>query len=446
MDYIYILFVTEIFLLILAYWISDGDIISPSVVSIFMFLISTVCVMYNYQYWNVEYSFRAYYTITAGLLTMIVTESFIIIIPKRQIPKTLTEDIKLSEIKPIYIQGIKNVVLIAAEMILFVYFIMEVLRLGRSLGSTGLMAIGTVKESIDLDTHFSSISKLAYNYIFLISIIYIYAFINNVIICKEKLVKNTLYIIPIIMGFITEVFRGARGPLLQYIGIIFIIYIVLSRWKKGLKSVDIIKFIKIVIPVTVIILLSFYMLRQIVKGRTIRTSFVDYITYYIGSPLYLFNKYLDNPSLVYYGPKYFGGLTFTNFYNTLYRIGVVDNRIGILNYTKIGGGFNGGGNEYTFFMRPHYDFGSFGMILFTSIFYGIFSWTYYTKIKYRTSGEKRFKTLLIYAYFYYMVLLSFYYTFTVQEVRPQTFVLIMVLMFLYKICFKIKIVIRSYYF
>lgn len=76
MNYIYILLLTEIILLVIAFIACGRDIMSPSVVMVGVFLIATIFAVLNVENWNIEYSFSAYILLSTGLGVFIFTESF----------------------------------------------------------------------------------------------------------------------------------------------------------------------------------------------------------------------------------------------------------------------------------------------------------------------------------------------------------------------------------
>ena len=46
---------------------------------------------------------------------------------------------------------------------------------------------------------------------------------------------------------------------------------------------------------------------------------------------------------------------------------------------------------------------------------------------------------MVFSYFYFMIVMSFYYAFTAQEVRPQTLVLMMFMYVLYITIFRVRV-------
>ena len=76
MDYIYLLFFTELFFICISLWITRNNFLSPSFITYVMFAIGTLCVIYNFEFWNVSYSFKAYIITFLGFLSMLLPEIF----------------------------------------------------------------------------------------------------------------------------------------------------------------------------------------------------------------------------------------------------------------------------------------------------------------------------------------------------------------------------------
>ena len=141
---------------------------------------------------------------------------------------------------------------------------------------------------------------------------------------------------------------------------------------------------------------------------------------------------------MYSKTAYFGGTSFANLYGYLYTKGIVNAPVGILNFTPLDNDISRAGNEYTIFMRPYHDFGYVGMLIFIMIFYHIISKTYYKLLFSKCKKNTKF-SLMVFSYFYFMIVMSFYYAFTAQEVRPQTLVLMMFMYVLYITIFRVRV-------
>ena len=78
------------------------------------------------------------------------------------------------------------------------------------------------------------------------------------------------------------------------------------------------------------------------------------------------------------------------------------------------------------------------MLIFIMIFYHIISKAYYKLLFSKYKKNTKF-SLMVFSYFYFMIVMSFYYAFTAQEVRPQTLVLMMFMYILYITIFRVRV-------
>jgi len=431
----YFLLICIFLLWIISLFIFNKDILSPSVVTNTVFLISGFCVLFNYSYWNVVYNLQAALIIILGLILIILVELLVKSFKnKLNYRKNKNRKINIIII-PKYLLLIINVVLI----VLFSIYIITTIKLGLSIGATGFLIFGAVKESTEVSI--SGFPLICYDLCYFTGFVFIYLFLNNVIKIKNGIRKNLFLLIPIIIGIFSVLAMGARGPIMQYL--VCFIFLLVSLYRRRYRiSINIKRsiFFKIILS-TFIFLILFYGVREIVKGRTNSSSFLQYITYYMGSPLYLFSSFIKNTSSVYSGYSYFGVATFTNFYGSLYDWGLVDFPVSTLNFLSINGGISGG-NEFTIFMRPYYDFGLIGMLIFLFLFYSMFNFFYYFKLKDQTKLDD--SGLLIYSMYFYMVVMSFYYCFTCQDFRLQTIIIIIYVVLLYKFILKVSTKIKIY--
>ena len=407
---------------VLSFYAFKGDFLSPSLISSAVFLLSCICVLINYQKWQIEYHFSTVMVIFVGFCAIFLAE----LIAKKTAFKTHYS--YLHNAKPIRYSPLFLLFFIVISAVALLYFCNYILKLGNSIGINGLMAIGTVKDSTEVSV--GGIPLLAFDLCFYSGFVFIYVWCHNTVMCKQKKRRNFLLLLPVLFGLVAVVFRGARGPLLQYV-VAFFFLSVLFKSKEIVTLRHRLKVLFKIVLVGLIFSVGFYFLREIVKGRSNGSSFIDYITYYIGSPLYLFDKIVQDPSRVYSGYNYFGSATFTNLYGTLYQLGFVPYNISGLNFTTVMiGDFQLSGNEYTLFMRPYYDFGLIGMSIFVFVLYGTFSFAYHHCLKDNFFKRKYRNLTIVYSMFFYWIVMSFYYCFTAQDVRPQTIVLIALVLFL----------------
>ena len=77
MNYLYLLLITEIVFLLIHMAATKLDFTSPGFVTLALFILSTVCVIWNEDYWDVEFHPLTYWLVTAGLAVAIGVELII---------------------------------------------------------------------------------------------------------------------------------------------------------------------------------------------------------------------------------------------------------------------------------------------------------------------------------------------------------------------------------
>ena len=436
MSYIYWMIIIEVVLMIVIYVHNKGDVFAPSFLALLLFFIATLCIFYNEELWAVTYTKEAFSIVVLGFVSIYFADLLSRHISKYKI-KIMKRDSKRITTLPDYLE-IRTNVLVIIYIVMFlglVEQIIELFRMGNTLGiGIAINLIGVVKES---DLNFTPMGRLFYQVNNILMSINLFVLAYN---CGSNKKGRKLYLnaIPSLVGFFNLIITGSRSILYRAVFMFIITYVMSFRQHRNVSinktSKVLIK--KISVPMVVITLL-FYGLRAITKLSTASKSraFIEYITYYIGSPLYIFHKYIINPASITNGSKYFGGLTFSGFYNSLFKFGIIDTPIPNLKHIYVGNPSNGyyaGGNEFSLFMRPYDDFGIVGMIIFVFVLFFIFSVIYYNLR--RNNGLKKYlETLLIYSYFFYIAPLAFYYPFTVQESKIMNIIYILIMVYGFKI-------------
>lgn len=409
--FVFLMLFTEIILLGIAWYLFKGDFVSPSVVTLALFILSTACFAYNTKEWTVVFTFKAYMLFTLSFVLMIATEKFfsthsIAFSGKRQ-TRANTHTTGGTKYVLHISKQFENI-LFFVFMFCALYYIYQVYRVGMSMGATSFLnAIGINKAEGDFD----AVTRLMYNLVKMASYVYIVIFANNVFVCKEKIQKNWKSLCIIIASLIIAFFSGQRSSAICFI-VSIVVAIKISLYdaqKKGIK-VNIRKFFRRLILAAAVVVILFYASANIVKGTNIQRYFVDYITYYFGSTTALMGRIVENPSLCHTTfAGYFGEKTFNGFWRDMYSFGLVPSYPTDRLWIRMGGTIaTRAGNEYTFFCAPYIDFGFVGTLVFIVIFYAFFSYFYYQKIRSRDVSYRKYVNCAIYIWLYGMVILGFY--------------------------------------
>lgn len=419
MTSLYFMLACEIVIFIMAYKVSENDLMAPSVISIFAFIFATIGIIYNKDYWDVNYTWKTSIIVIFTLISIFLAQCISLITTKGA--KSKLSDLSARNKERIYIEipFFINLIIIYILCVMMVYYVYQVYSKGMSLGATGLSVIGVTKYD---ETKLNFVSRFSLRVINIFYFIYAYIVINNTVTCKKKLTTQIFNILPIIFGFCIMFFSGSRKMLVQYPMALVLMFVIINRDMQGRKVVSTKKLMKVLIPVCMFILGLFYGMREISKASTALAdrTFIDYLTYYISSPLYLLDKFIQNPLYVNRLSTHFGEFTFLGFYNSLKSWGIFDFEIPNNNYLIISSESYMAGNEFTWIQRPYLDFGLWGMLLFTFVVFYIYNKIYYKKIVCKEPSKKRDLIIILYSYFYFIVVLSFYCAYTITEFTIQS--------------------------
>jgi len=408
---VYLLFIELLILFLISFVILfNRDIFSPSVMICISFILSTIVLGINVDYWDAEIDSITIIIIGTAIMIAMTTELIVLSLAKkgRRKQKYLDKDMGIGIFKKRYLSMNKYlfVLLIIFSLVEMTYFWKEVIRIGAIAESYGYH--GTIMfnyrqitaHSTELvaEDMMNSFVVQGFKMVMVFAHVSMYIFINNVIIFKGKFTKNGKYLLPVIIYLIQTIMNASRIPLIYFgIYVLFISYILLSNktfWVKNLSS----KFIRLGTIALCIIFSVFTSLNQVVGRMTDNTAF-ETISVYLGAPILLLNQFLTRHP---FDNIYFGQETLPNLYKSLYKLGLVSSYPSF--QTEFG--YSNGhdlGNVYTFLRRPMQDFGYIGMLLITILVVGLYSYIYYFKIKYKPLNSKSELSLFMYAYLVYPI-------------------------------------------
>lgn len=396
---IYILAVSVSFLLIIAYYLFEQDIFSPSVIICSTILLCILCALLNVKSWDINYHFNTYVVMITGIVSFILPSICVFLFYKRKISyaKNIYKENNYTN-NLIEIQNWKTFIIILFNIIVFAWYFKEIYRIsllaGNTEGIAGMMSAfrmgnsyGTVSSEQTIPTILNQCIK--FNRIF--AYIYLYAYINNIIIHKNYK-KNIMYIFPII-GFAAQTILGSDRIyliLLVCAGLVMA-YLLLYKYNKFNKNISN-KFIKICIKSLLIVFVIFFSLRNIIGHQSTESdSAINYITKYVGGSVQLFDLYMQNPIEK---SQLWGKETFSSVYLLISKFDIVEPYKRHLEFRESNGIIIG--NVYGAFRKYYQDFGILGVIILQIISAYFFN-TFYYYIKYNTKKNSGFK-LLLYAF------------------------------------------------
>ena len=318
------------------------------------------------------------------------------------------------------------------------YYVYRVYRSGILLGASGFFsAIGFNKEEGNYDT----VSRWLYNFVRMPSYVYVVMVCHNVICCKDKVKNNLKEIILIAITIFCTFYSGQRSAMICYIvGIVVAASISLKDSGKIAHEIDTKKFIRKLMIIVLLIIVVFFLSSNIVKAISVKRNFVDYMTYYFGSPLGIMGNIVMDPSICHYPfVGYFGEKTFMGFWQTMYSWGIVALPPAERKWVNIGSMISSrSGNEYTFLCGPYIDFGFGGALVFVVLFYLFFSSIYYGKIIKNKMSMKRVRVTAVYIFLYTMVAMAFYQDTIRSYSRPINLLYIAYMIIFAKIFLRFK--------
>jgi oligosaccharide repeat unit polymerase len=380
----------------------------------------TIAVILNIEYWKVLFSWKAYLIVISGLVVISITEMLIMHWFSNKNATKLNNTARLL-LQPISVSHISCMIWAAISIVLTLIVITETDNLG---------GITLVKVNEDLDL--STIGKIALRIDKCIAYPSLFLLTTNTIRYRRKRMNNKILVIPIVSYIIVTIYRGSRGPIF-YLIITAIFYILINdKLNNRMRRININKYIIPIIISLSVFLVLFVGVRSLVKGKEYTSSGYEYITYYLGSPLHLFNKAIDDFEFVYRKYDIKGASVFPSFYRELSNWGLL-HKTGNLNdsgFLYIGGNFVGGGNAYTMFSAPYYEFGFIGMLFFFTVHYGIFCLIYYKYIIYKSNLCNDI-IILIYGSLYFFLFMGFYVTTSVY-LKSQTILECFIMVFVFK--------------
>lgn len=414
MLFLWVLLIGLVLLLGINYIYMKEDILKPPFVMTGMFVLGTVFALLNVGNWKIDYSFWAMFYILTGILAF----SAPIYYAEKRIPAT---PVRVKS-RPIDISLWKIVFAIVVDLIIILLFHLEIAAIAERAGYAGKDMQWFIRKVTSYNTtvEFSGFIKLIVRFIDITAYIFLFTFINNVLVYGSslrkqlwqyslkirdkvyqlKIYQDYLLLIPVLLFIYKTSMTGGRLDIIRIIFAAVVQMYILEKSKYGWNAPIARKYIMIGLGGIAVGIPAFYYGLFLVGRSTTRTIFQT-ISTYLGGPIQHFNQYVQHPVVP---NKYFGSETFTPLLNILGDLGIIDySRTVHLEYRQLG---VTKGNVYTFFRRPLHDFGPIGMYLFVIAIGAFFAYYYYKVIR----GKKRNChwdiQVLIYSYLFYWVMLS----------------------------------------
>ena len=370
MWYVY-LFIGLIILAIIYYYIFKKDVLSVSFISCLVFALSTLAAFIAYKlggFWNyVELHEKTVMYVIIAMVCVGIGEYLIRIFYKNK--KNEQNEIKLIEIT-----HFKILICIVFLLITFLLIYFDMSKITNTKVISEMINIYKTNSAMYNDSDNIEQINFVYTQMYRVStvigIIFLYIYVNNMCF-NHKLKYNFRFIPPIIISMFLSIFLGGRSSIMRFIVAAFIFFMIIYNKKKKIRLK---KFITITILILIIVLPIFYILLGAI-GQTTQTSFVNYITFYLGSPIPSFDEYLETSLANEALSEQFGEHTFIGIQQILYKLNVIDYyNVYQSEWIDFGNGLKC--NVFTGIKTYFQDFGLGGVIIFQILFGMIYTYLY----------------------------------------------------------------------
>lgn len=384
---IYILFIMLIIIVFISYHIGSKILLSPGFFTAFMYLVGTSVVLIYKDIWEVEISAKTTLLIILFIFSILIGDIYAVVTTK--ISTKSNKNNRYMSIDPYIL-----IVLILFMALTFFLYYREITFISQSFSNIDnmqiLMSVRYARNQLNIGVSlYIVIMSWISEAIFYTSM---YIFLNNTLKCKNKILSEIKYLIPVfIFGAISILSTGRTLIMRMFIYTLVIVIIFLYEkynWNYHINT----KIFRISLVVVTLFLVSFYIL-GFLTGKSNNTDFLDVISIYVGSPIAALNEFFENP--IRNTDFLWGGNTLFGFYTIIRRfIDTIPELSAPLEFISFKGGQ--ATNIYTPIRRYYQDFGYLGVIVI-AFFIGYFYKLYLLKIK---TNSNTISTIL-YAYAFY---------------------------------------------
>lgn len=429
-NYYFLLFF-EALMVILNMYIFKKNPIIPSVVSSIVVFIGTLSAWINIKTWELQISKYTIITIVSGLIAMIIGSIVALkfnVVLRKESQKKRGRSIENGKI--IRVDKSFMFVTIVAVIIFTLLYGLDAYKVGLLNGGTSVNAFAYMKKAYSDNTSsvlMNPLIRQTFKIVLAVAYVSMFVVINNCFILKDKIKNNMSFITLIFCAMVMIIFSASRTEILRLFSAGFFDYMLLvSKEKEKVKEKvkekhnDFFK-IKKLFPIAIIIFIA-YGVRKLIKTSNVElsqsSSFFNYVSYYLGSPIAVLNvklKYVESSTYFF----------------------ISNNKIETPNFVYLGN-LNYGGNVATIF-EYILNYGIVGMMLIIFIIY--FIGTFLIKVDgIKKVGYFDIKCSWIILSFCFFPFVMAYYSETIYLLLNATGIITMIIIFVYY-----KIFIRHVY-
>ncbi|MBE9900344.1 O-antigen polymerase [Enterococcus casseliflavus] len=419
---IYVLMVFLICIFLMAFMLSGGELLSPWVITTGMFILSSFVIVLNSYKWGTDYDVFAIILICSGLLffgfgeitsRLIVQQRFL------NSPQRSTE---------------KHRIIVPVHQLLFVILVMSIIlfidlratmRAGNSIGSISDITsfLSNSRSALSGDGFSKGIASRLVVFNKALGYIFTYICFYNLILFKSRY-RLSLYIIPVLIFMGNALISTGRTEFLSFIIYLIMLILILLKSSNRWSVRGTLKVLKIVFFGILLFFILFTFVGRL-GGKGIYNSPLDYIYYYTGSSLYLFNSFVGN----YDGSLHeFGSTTLYGLFNLLNVLGF-DIPVGevALEMSYIPHFYS---NIYTAYRRYIQDYGIIGLLII-QYFLGLLYGGIFEKI--RKFNLSNFTVILYCAQFFPIIEMVIEERFMVKILTSTNFLFLLLLYLSYRL-------------
>jgi len=402
--------------LLLNLWLFKGDLLAPSIIFNFMFLVAGLDLFFMVDYWKISLDSLTVVVVSTGAFSFIIGAW---IIQKNRLRFVINKPERLVDtyISVIVPNGILDFFAIYTVFVIILYNTCRLQMIGGKFSFTNIVLSCISTELIEEKEMPFVISICR---VFASSLAYIesYLFAINIIGLKQK---NVRYIILIALSCLYFFLCTKRGNLIMYaVSTLYMLVLV----TKNSENIKITRKIYLMILIAGFLLIIFFPAMGTMFGRTtVVTNPFEYISIYLGAPILNLDYFLKNNHVKCSIPLEY---TFRSLYDFIYRY--TGNKIFNIEEPNIFIYANSHttGNVYTTFRDFYHDGNLLGVILFT-LFMAFITQHMYKNIKKNNVTNKIFY-YVIYSYIYGLIFRSFFANSFYEAIQPSILEMIVIWM------------------
>lgn len=422
MSFIYLALIGTVLLFLIAYVVSNRDILAPSVVMTIMFILSYSFAIPNLGKWNIDYSGEASLITLSGIFVFIIAEVFLSALFFRKKVNSYPEQYASDNLN-----NSKLVLLVILNLIIVLWYFFKIRSIvGGDISDTFLNYRRLGIDNLN-GKNVETVGGIIQQFL---KIVEGSGYVSGYILMKrtvwEQKGKFTTFLLIslIIISVLPSSFGAGRTQILKLLSAILIFYYILWHQKNGWDRNLSWKMIRVGLSGLIVGIPGFYYSLALLGRSTNRTLF-DYVADYISSGILLFSDYLKSPV-----PRVMAGEeSLFNLFKFLNFLGLTEKSQSYnLEFRKLGVGYS---NVYSFFRRPLHDFGLIGMYMFVALIAIFFAYMYFGKIKNKPLSPSTTRWTLIYGYFYYWIVSSSIIQYSTAYVAVGTVLNLVVILLLY---------------